>query len=322
MNERKTDAILYIILAIAILILLYINVFSKRDDRGHMNMHEIQDGAADRQGDTVCSCGGNERTIEEFLDSADAVASYIEDVDSSDAQTVKEDASSVNFEEDTGEKEHEISMTGYHLFIDLDNLLMYVYKDGEPITTYEVSGGKPNSPSPIGTWKIISKDTWGEGFGGAWLGFNVPWGKYGIHGTNEPWSIGKTNTSKGCIRMRNKEVLELYKIVPYNTLVTIVYDNIPFYPMRDGDVGSDVQAMERALKKLGYYHGSEDGVFGSTLKNAVSKFQKENKLYSTGVINNSTYEKILLLEKEYDEKQKQLKQEQEEEKKRLEQELE
>jgi hypothetical protein len=235
---------------------------------------------------------------------------------------LKEEASSVNFDEDTAEKEHRINPTGYHIYVDLDNLLMYVYKDGEPVKTYEVSGGKPSSPSPIGTWRIISKDTWGEGFGGAWLGFNVPWGEFGIHGTKEPWTIGRTNASKGCIRMRNEDVLELYRTVPHNTLVTIVYENMPFYPMRDGDRGSDVQTMERALKKLGYYHGSEDGVFGSSLRNAVMKFQKENRLYVTGVINNSTYEKILQLEKEYDEKQERLKLEQEEERKRLEQELE
>lgn len=304
MNERKTDMLLYVILAIAILILLYINVFSKWDDHRHININGIQDGSAEYDGNPVCSCGGTERTIEKFLDSAAADAVHIETADISDDRPLKEEASSIHFEEETGEKVYKINTLGYHLLVDLDNLLMYVYKDGEPVKTYEVSGGKPNSPSPVGTWRIISKDTWGEGFGGAWLGFNVPWGQYGIHGTNEPWAVGRTNASKGCIRMRNKDVQELYRTVPYNSLVTIVYDNIPFYPMRDGDRGSDVLAVERALKKLGYYHGSEDGVFGSSLKNAVIKFQKENKLYSTGVINNSTYEKILRLEKEYDEKQK------------------
>ena len=322
MNERKTDTILYIILAIAILIFLYINLFCKWDDHGHMNMHGFQDGTVVSEGDPACNCSVSERSIERFLDLADTEAAYIGAEGSPDDQFPKEDASSIDYEEDTGEKVHKINPTGYHLYVDLDNLLMYVYKDGEPVKTYEVSGGKPNSPSPIGTWRIISKDTWGEGFGGAWLGFNVPWGNYGIHGTNEPWAIGRTNASKGCIRMRNKDVQELFGIVPYNTIVTIVYDNIPFYPMRDGDVGADVQAVERALKKLGYYHGSEDGVFGSSLKNAVMKFQKDNKLYCTGVINNSTYERILLLEKEYDEKQKKLKQEQEAEIKRLEQQLE
>jgi hypothetical protein len=318
MNEKKTDILLYIILAIAVLIFLYINVFSKWFSR-HSGM---RDGEFGSDGDTVCSCEGTERSIERFLEAANYKAAYLEADGDTEAQPLGEEASSVYFEEEIGDKEHKISPQGYHLLVDLDNLLMYVYKDGEPVKTYEVSGGKPNSPSPIGTWRIISKDTWGEGFGGAWLGFNVPWGQYGIHGTNEPWAVGRANASKGCIRMRNKDVRELYRIVPYSAPVTIVYDNMPFYPMRDGDRGSDVLMMERALKKLGYYHGSEDGVFGTSLRDAVMKFQKENKLYTTGVINNSTYEKILRLEKEYDEKQKQLNKEMEEERRRLEQELE
>ena len=46
---------------------------------------------------------------------------------------------------------------------------------------------------------------WGGGFGTRWLGLNVPWGIYGIHGTNQPWSIG-TQASAGCIRMFNRHV--------------------------------------------------------------------------------------------------------------------
>lgn len=42
----------------------------------------------------------------------------------------------------------------------------------------------------------------------------------GIHGTTEPESIG-TKSSLGCIRMRNEEVGELYRIVPKGTKVTI-----------------------------------------------------------------------------------------------------
>ena len=235
---------------------------------------------------------------------------------------LRENASSIFTEEEPKEAKHDISPKGWHLYIDLDEKIMYVYKDGELVKKYEVSGGKPSTPSPLGTWKIISKDTWGEGFGGAWLGFNVPWGKYGIHGTTDPWAVGKSNNSKGCIRMRNKEARELYRLVPHNALVTVVHENRPFYPMRDGDVGSDVLEVERALKKLGYYHGGEDGIFGSSLKNAVMKFQKDNNLYTTGVVNNSTYEKIVQKEKEYDEEQERLRKEREERLRKLEQELE
>ena len=182
---------------------------------------------------------------------------------------------------------------GYYIYINLDIMTMYVYKDGQLYKTYPVSGGKKTTPSPIGTWKIISKDTWGEGFGGAWLGFNVPWGKYGIHGTVYPWLVGKSNQSKGCIRMLNKDVKELYKYIPYGTLVTVVQNNVPFRTMKSGDIGSDVKKVQEALKKLGYYNGYPDGKFGNYLKSAVQKFQKDNKLSVTGIINLQTYNKII-----------------------------
>lgn len=41
---------------------------------------------------------------------------------------------------------------------------------------------------------------------------------YGIHGTNQPWVIG-TMASHGCIRMYNKDVLELWPQVPFGTMV-------------------------------------------------------------------------------------------------------
>lgn len=43
---------------------------------------------------------------------------------------------------------------------------------------------------------------------------------YRIHGTNEPWSIGKA-ASSGCIRMLNQDVLELYGSVPLGTRVVV-----------------------------------------------------------------------------------------------------
>jgi lipoprotein-anchoring transpeptidase ErfK/SrfK len=43
---------------------------------------------------------------------------------------------------------------------------------------------------------------------------------YGIHGTDDESSIGKKR-SEGCIRLLNRDVEELYKIVPVGTEVTI-----------------------------------------------------------------------------------------------------
>jgi lipoprotein-anchoring transpeptidase ErfK/SrfK len=44
---------------------------------------------------------------------------------------------------------------------------------------------------------------------------------YRIHGTNEPWSIGR-NVSSGCIRMTNDDVIDLYGRVKLNSKVVVL----------------------------------------------------------------------------------------------------
>jgi hypothetical protein len=46
---------------------------------------------------------------------------------------------------------------------------------------------------------------------------------YRIHGTDAPWTIG-TAVSKGCIRMYNKDVLDLYPRVDVGATVTVTWD--------------------------------------------------------------------------------------------------
>ena len=46
---------------------------------------------------------------------------------------------------------------------------------------------------------------------------------YRIHGTDAPWSIGQA-VSKGCIRMYNKDVIDLYDRVPTGTRVTVTWN--------------------------------------------------------------------------------------------------
>ncbi|MGD9784493.1 MAG: L,D-transpeptidase [Hyphomicrobiaceae bacterium] len=45
---------------------------------------------------------------------------------------------------------------------------------------------------------------------------------YRIHGTDAPWTIGQA-VSKGCIRMYNEDVLDLYPRVPTGTRVTVTW---------------------------------------------------------------------------------------------------
>ncbi len=46
---------------------------------------------------------------------------------------------------------------------------------------------------------------------------------YRIHGTDAPWTIG-TAASKGCIRMYNKDVIDLYDRVPVGTRVAVSWN--------------------------------------------------------------------------------------------------
>jgi lipoprotein-anchoring transpeptidase ErfK/SrfK len=49
---------------------------------------------------------------------------------------------------------------------------------------------------------------------------NVESRSLGIHGTNDPTSIGK-RVSQGCIRMRNEDVEALFEILPEGATVTV-----------------------------------------------------------------------------------------------------
>jgi lipoprotein-anchoring transpeptidase ErfK/SrfK len=44
---------------------------------------------------------------------------------------------------------------------------------------------------------------------------------YRIHGTVEPWTIGK-NVSSGCIRMINQDVIDLYERAPVGAKVVVL----------------------------------------------------------------------------------------------------
>jgi lipoprotein-anchoring transpeptidase ErfK/SrfK len=44
---------------------------------------------------------------------------------------------------------------------------------------------------------------------------------YRIHGSNEPWTIGRA-VSSGCIRMTNEDVTDLYERVKVGTKVVVL----------------------------------------------------------------------------------------------------
>ncbi len=97
-----------------------------------------------------------------------------------------------------------------------------LYRDNIVFKSYPVAVGKASTPTPEGTFRIVNRAiNPGGPFGARWLGLNAPNGDYGIHGTNNPYSIGK-DVSNGCIRMFNDQVIELGNFVSIGTVVKII----------------------------------------------------------------------------------------------------
>jgi hypothetical protein len=53
----------------------------------------------------------------------------------------------------------------YKILVDVEDSKLFLFENDKIIKVYKCSGGKISTPSPIGTWTIISKAKWGEGFG-------------------------------------------------------------------------------------------------------------------------------------------------------------
>ncbi|MEC0370917.1 L,D-transpeptidase [Paenibacillus chibensis] len=110
-------------------------------------------------------------------------------------------------------------MPNYRIIVDLSDRTLYLL-DGDQVTkSYPVGIGKMLTSTPTGEYRIINKQmNPGGPFGVLWMGLSKP--HYGIHGTNDPDSIGH-EVSHGCIRMHNEDVLDLSSYVPVGTRVTI-----------------------------------------------------------------------------------------------------
>lgn len=180
------------------------------------------------------------------------------------------------------------------IIVDMDRLTLTLFDGGEPFRQYPVAMGRYESPTPAGNWEIINKDAKPPDlFGTRWLGLNIPYGQYGIHGTYATHSIGSF-ASHGCIRMFNENVEELFPIVTVGTPVTII--GTPFGApgtspavLKNGDKGPDVLEMQRSLKRLGYLKWTPDGFWGQGTEKAVKKFREDNGLEGDNVIDDNVY---------------------------------
>lgn len=170
--------------------------------------------------------------------------------------------------------------------VDTYSRILTLYSDGEVFKKYPVAIGKPSTKSPVGEWAIISKSKdWGGGFGTRWLGLNVPWGIYGIHGTNKPWSIGRAE-SQGCIRMYNRDVEELYEWVPVKTRIKIIGRRLPIQvniPLKSGQMGLSVMQLQDNLQMIGIDSGYRDARYGETTETAVRELEAQFQLKQDGV---------------------------------------
>jgi lipoprotein-anchoring transpeptidase ErfK/SrfK len=119
------------------------------------------------------------------------------------------------------------------IVVSLEDRKLALVEDGQVKKVYTVAIGKPSSPSPVGTFRIqrrvknpvyqhdgkVVQPGPANPVGTRWMGLSVK--GYGIHGTNEPRSIGKA-ASHGCIRMARKDLEEMYEMVHVGDTVELI----------------------------------------------------------------------------------------------------
>ena len=125
------------------------------------------------------------------------------------------------------------------IVINLATRTLALYDDNKKIRLYPIGPGKYATPTPVGYYSILTKEVdppWinpddpefsvpagpNNPLGMRWMQFH---GNYGIHGTNNPGSIGHY-VSNGCIRMYEQDVEELFDLVTVGTPVEIMYNRV------------------------------------------------------------------------------------------------
>ncbi|MBA4601031.1 L,D-transpeptidase family protein [Thermoactinomyces sp. AMNI-1] len=186
--------------------------------------------------------------------------------------------------------------------VDLWKHKLYVMQGKQVKAQFPVGIGKEKTPTPIGKWFIVDKGkNWGGGFGPCWLGLNVPWGRFGIHGTNKPYSVGE-HSSHGCLRILNANIKKIYKMVPLGSKVIIegpllgANETEKVSRSFRGQKGTLVLLIQNRLYHGGYYKGDLDGIFGRELEKAVLQFQKDHGLEKDGQVYIEEYLALGLLE--------------------------
>jgi lipoprotein-anchoring transpeptidase ErfK/SrfK len=143
---------------------------------------------------------------------------------------------------------------------------LVVMQDGAVLRVFEVAVGADVSPSPSGTFVIVRRLTEptyyhagvvipagsNNPLGPRWVGFNKK--GYGIHGTNAPGSIGKA-ASHGCIRMRNRDIVQFFAMVR-------VGDTVEIHGQRDEQVAEIFGGKASEPTEVAHVEGNNTGVAG------------------------------------------------------------
>lgn len=185
----------------------------------------------------------------------------------------------------------------YLIWIDLRAMSLTLYQNEKQVGRWPVAVGKGETPTPIGVYRINHRfTTEPSGFGTRFLGLNVPWGQYGIHGTNRPGSIG-SRASHGCIRMFTKDAETLYRLVPNWTRVVI--EDGPYsgfgsgmQKLLPGARGSQVVEAQKRLRALGYYDGGLDGIYGRGMTAALKQFKADKGLPWVDCVDQATWDAL------------------------------
>lgn len=194
----------------------------------------------------------------------------------------------------TGPLPDSLGDRGPGITIDLERRKLFFTRNGVVQRVYDVAVGAPPTPTPVGRWVVVEKTlNPGGPFGTRWMRINIPWGGYGIHGTDEPASIGNA-VSHGCVRLLNPQAEELYTLTPIGTPVSIIGQIFTGRLLIPGEAtGSDVRAVQELLRILGYYAGEADGVYGSETAEAVRRFQRAQQMAADGVVGPMTYDALM-----------------------------
>ena len=121
----------------------------------------------------------------------------------------------------------------HRVAIDLAARQLTVYVDGQVQQVVDVAVGSADNPTPTGSFFVVDKlDTTNDAgaYGPYAFGLSAHSetltefaggdGQIGIHGTNDPTSIGRA-VSHGCIRLPNETITQLSAELPLGTPVVI-----------------------------------------------------------------------------------------------------